>query len=158
MTDLPDGWVPLSRFDSKDRGRTEGHSPEYKQLVAAVKDGELRGLQDPKSRRYYVPQEDAARLLSAKVSDLPEKESPRKAADELGELKEGVLACTAFVRHYLQVERYGLFDCLNAATASLEETNKVLERLTSAVESIATQPKTAQQELLAKMSSNGFHN
>jgi len=33
-----------------------------------------------------------------------------------------------------------------------------LERLTAAVESIATQPKLAQQELLATISSNGFHN
>jgi Skp family chaperone for outer membrane proteins len=123
-------------------------------LVAAVKDGELRGLQDPKSRRYYVPQEDAARLLATKVSELSEKASPRKAADELGELKEGVLACTAFVRHYLQAERYGLFDCLNAATASLEQTQKVLERLVAAVESIATQPKAPHQELMHTINGN----
>jgi hypothetical protein len=63
MNDLPDGWVPLSHFDSKDRGKNDGHSPEYKLLVAAVKEGELRGLQDPKSRRYYVPKHEANRLL-----------------------------------------------------------------------------------------------
>lgn len=134
MTDLPDGWVPLSRFDSKDRGRTEGHSPEYKQLVAAVKDGELRGLQDPKSRRYYVPQEDAARLLVSK-SAKAEKPSPPKD---------------------LQYE--SVCESLGSIDNWLENIVLVLERLTAAVESIATQPKTAQQELLAKMSSNGFHN
>ena len=42
--------------------------------------------------------------------------------------------------------------------STLVEIRCVLERLTNAVESIATQPKTAQQELLATMSSNGFHN
>jgi hypothetical protein len=141
MTDLPEGWVPLSRFDSKDRGRTEGHSPEYKQLVAAVKDGELRGLQDPKSRRYYVPHEDAARLLVAKVSELSEKKSPRKAADDLSDLRQNVTACTAFVRHYVAVERPGLFDCLNDAAGSLLQIERVLERIANAIETIATQPK-----------------
>jgi len=54
---------------------------------------------------------------------------------------------------------------LEAAVIALCEINNgitlmqaTLERLTSAVESIATQPKTAQQEVLAPMSSNGFHN
>jgi predicted nucleic acid-binding Zn-ribbon protein len=32
-----------------------------------------------------------------------------------------------------------------------------VERIATAIESIATQPKTAQQELLSTVSSNGFH-
>jgi hypothetical protein len=117
MTDLPEGWVPLSRFDSKDRGRTEGHSPEYKQLVAAVKDGELRGLQDPKSRRYYVPQEDAARLLVSK-SAKAEKPSPPKDSP----LEE-------------------VCDSLKSIDGWLHQICSMLERLANAAESIATQPK-----------------
>lgn len=35
--------------------------------------------------------------------------------------------------------------------------NATLERLTAAVELIATQPKTAQQELVSTFESNGFH-
>jgi hypothetical protein len=120
MTDLPEGWVPLSRFDSKDRGRTEGHSPEYKQLVAAVKDGELRGLQDPKSRRYYVPQEDAARLLVTKAAKTAEKPSPPKGSplEEAGDI-ERILIIGGW----------------------LAQICSMLERLANAAESIATQPK-----------------
>ena len=119
MTDLPEGWVPLSRFDSKDRGRTEGHSPEYKQLVAAVKDGELRGLQDPKSRRYYVPQEDAARLLVSK-SAKAEKPSPPKDSP---------------LEEVCDIERILIIGGWLAQICSM------LERLANAAESIATQPK-----------------
>ena len=130
MTDLPEGWVPLSRFDSKDRGRTEGHSPEYKQLVAAVKDGELRGLQDPKSRRYYVPQEDAARLLLSK-SAKAEKPSPPKDSQ------------------YASV-----CESLGSIDNWLQNIVLVLERLAEATESIATQPKTPQHELLNTINGN----
>jgi hypothetical protein len=47
---------------------------------------------------------------------------------------------------------------LASIDTTLNEIYRVLERLTAAVESIATQPKTPQQELLEKISSNGFHN
>lgn len=51
------------------------------------------------------------------------------------------------------------FDCLNAIAGSLEEAVKSLERLTTAVESIATQPKTTNDHALATVASgNGFHN
>lgn len=50
--------------------------------------------------------------------------------------------------------------CLSLASigGTMDEIYLVLERLTAAVESIATQPKTAQPDGLATMSSNGFHN
>ena len=118
MTDLPEGWVPLSRFDSKDRGRTEGHSPEYKQLVSAVKDGELRGLQDPKSRRYYVPQEDAERLLVSKAARTVEKPLPLKD---------------------LQYE--SVCESLADIASGIGFVVQLLGRLANAAESIATQPK-----------------
>lgn len=35
----------------------------------------------------------------------------------------------------------GVFDCLNAIAGSLERTEKLAERLTTAIENIATQPK-----------------
>lgn len=47
---------------------------------------------------------------------------------------------------------------LASIDATLDEIYRVLERLTNAVESIATQPKTAQQDVLAGIGSNGFHN
>jgi hypothetical protein len=55
-------------------------------------------------------------------------------------------------------------DRLEAAVVALCEINNgitlmqaTLERLTTAVESIATQPKTAQQELLNTVNGNGFY-
>lgn len=55
-------------------------------------------------------------------------------------------------------------DHTEAAVIALCEINNgitlmqaTLERLTAAVELIATQPKTAQQELLSTFESNGFH-
>jgi hypothetical protein len=114
--DLPNGWVPLSHFDSRDRGKSDGHSPEYKLLVSAVKDGELRGLQDPKSRRYYVPQDEANRLLIARAV---------KAAD-----KPSATAC-----------ELAAADSLADAVVALVEIAKTLERLANVAEAIATQPK-----------------
>jgi len=132
MADLPEGYVPLAHFDSKDRGRGDGHSPQYKLLVAAVKDGELRGLQDAKSRRYYVPQDDANRLLITKAVQAAEK--PRVKASDLSDR-----------------------DWAADIVVALVEIAKTLERLTTAVEGIATQPKTPQQELLHTINGNGFH-
>jgi hypothetical protein len=118
MNGLPDGWVPLSHFESKDRGRMDGHSPQYKLLVAAVKDGELRGLQDPKSRRYYVPQEEANRLLISKASHAAEKATAPKD---------------------LQYE--SVCESMADIATSLAGVERLLERLATAVEAIATQPK-----------------
>jgi hypothetical protein len=118
MNGLPEGWVPLSHFDSKDRGRLDGHSPDYKILAAAVKDGELRGLQDPKSRRYYVPQDEATRLLITRASRAVDK--PKDATH--GSLDATLVALTR----------------IDNGIALL---NATLERLANAAECLATQPK-----------------
>jgi hypothetical protein len=115
MADLPEGYVPLSHFDSKDRGKGDGHSPQYKQLVAAVKAGELRGLQDAKSRRYYVPQDEANRLLIAKAAQAADKPSAK--------------AC-----------ELAAADSLSDMVVALVEIAQTLQRLTVAAVSIARQP------------------
>lgn len=50
------------------------------------------------------------------------------------------------------------FDCFNAAAGSLERMEKLLERLASAVEAIATQPMTPHDRMVATVETNGFHN
>jgi hypothetical protein len=120
MNGLPEGWVPLSLFDSKDRGRLDGHSPDYKILAAAVKDGELRGLQDPKSRRYYVPQDEANRLLITRATQAAAKPLSQPAAD----------------RQYESV-----CESLADIAQSLAAVERLLGRLADAAEQIATQPK-----------------
>jgi hypothetical protein len=120
MNGLPEGWVPLSDFDSKDRGRMDGHSPDYKLLAAAVKDGELRGLQDPKSRRYYVPRDEANKLLINRATQPEEKPSKKTASD-------------------LQYE--SVCESLGDIAQSLASVERLLGRLADAAEHIVTQPK-----------------
>ena len=152
MNGLPEGWVPLSHFDSKDRGRLDGHSPDYKLLAAAVKDGELRGLQDPKSRRYYVPQDEANRLLITKASRAMEKS---KVAVEGGSghtlvaltrIDNGIALLTAAI----------------SALATNQGTMLVaVERIAFAVEQIANQQPLVRMDDIAicepSSSANGFH-
>jgi hypothetical protein len=138
MNGLPEGWVPLSHFDSKDRGRLDGHSADYKLLAAAVKDGELRGLQDPKSRRYYVPQDEANRLLISRASRAAKK--PKDAAED------AIAALTAVL----------------SAVATNQTTILVaVERIAFALEQIANQQPLARMDDIAicepSASANGFH-
>jgi hypothetical protein len=138
MNGLPEGWVPLSHFDSKDRGRLDGHSPDYKTLAAAVKDGELRGLQDPKSRRYYVPQDEANRLLITRACRAVEK--PKDATEN------GIAALTAVL----------------SALATNQGTMLVaVERIAFALEQIANQQPLVRMDDISicepSASSNGFH-
>jgi hypothetical protein len=124
--DLPSGWVPLAHFDSRERGKSDGHSADYKLLVSAVRDGELRGLQDPKSRRYYVPQDAANRLLIGKATQAADK-----PADESKQARATASSS--------QIEAAVIALCeINNGITLMQAT---LERLTTAVENIATQPK-----------------
>ena len=116
--ELPDGWVPLSHFDSRDRGRTDGHSPDYKLLVSAVKSGELRGLQDPKSRRFYVPQDDANKLLINRAchdSDGRHHKSQRSL--------EAIAALTAALGA-IATNQSVLIDAAERIASALEEISK----------------------------------
>jgi hypothetical protein len=72
---------------------------------------------------------------------------------------------SSIAEHHLPVtdgmdKRYaeGACESLSSIDSTMDEIYRVLERLTTAVESIATQPRTAQHELMGTMSSNGFHN
>jgi len=138
MNGLPEGWVPLSHFDSKDRGRLDGHSPDYKLLAAALKDGELRGLQDPKSRRYYVPQDEANRLLITRATRAVEK--PKDAAADGNAALTAVLSALATNQGLMLV---------------------AVERIAFALEQIANQQPLARMDDIAicepAASSNGFH-
>ena len=146
--------------------------PEYLPL------GDLHDA-DPTLHRYLVKQCEAGNVRRFRLGRLlfvhadhmasarrrfedrhssPVHTATKNTADDLGELKEGVLACTAFIRHHLQVERDGIFDCLNAAVANLERLQEVLERLTAAVEQIAKHPLARLEDVgIVETSSNGFH-
>jgi hypothetical protein len=152
---IPRHYVPLSSFGchSGDRPAT----PEYLALSAAWKSKSLSGWKlmstpnDIRGRVFVDPAEASEILAGHRDSTLhagvPAQEkatlgATKKFSDdpEYSDLREGVLACSAVIRHWLLVQSPGYFDCVNEATASIERIEKVLERLALAVESIATQP------------------
>lgn len=140
---VPDGCVC---FGQKWPSNTE-HSRDRERLKRAIADGKLgdvyrrvRSNGDTNGPVYV----NEARAL-AYLRDYDESRS------RAGSQKKGKAGCNVDA---LQVE--------DAITALCEINNGItlmqatLERLTVAVESIATQPKTPQQELMHTFSTNGF--
>jgi hypothetical protein len=140
---MPAGFVPLAHFDHRSRGRGDGHSPEYKQLREAFRQRKIPGLQTGGERgRVYVHEQSAKQYLAdnvlaeaAKFSE-PEPASPSPSADN------AIAALTAV---------------LSALATSQMSLVAEVERIATAVESIATQPKTPPQGLAHEMSGYGFH-
>lgn len=140
--DLPEGWVPLSQFDSKDRGRTDGHSPEYKVLAAAVRSGDVPGLQDAKSRRFYVPKDAAERFLIKRAVAHEDKREhdPAGASEQMG----------------------ALLAVLSALVTNQTTTLTAVERIALALEKMADHPLARLEDVGILMPSreeqlNGFH-
>lgn len=136
---IPPGFVPLANWDSRHRRHNDGHSVEWKTLSDAVKNGEIPGFK-LSNGRWYVHERVSVEHLA---KSLPQP-TECAVAQESGVIdkRHAEIVC----------------ESLASIEATLDEIYRVLERLTAAVEIIATQPKTAQQELLATTSSNGFHN
>ena len=131
---IPADFSPLADWDHRNRANNDGHSVAWKTLSDALKAGEIPGFK-LSNGRWYVHAAKANEFL-AKSKATP-VETPVRTDD--ARIEAGIAS-------------------LVSIDATLDEIYRVLERLTAAVESIATQPKTAQQEVLATMSSNGFHN
>ncbi len=131
---IPADFSPLADWDHRNRANNDGHSVAWKTLSDALKAGEIPGFK-LSNGRWYVHEAKANEFL-AKSKATP-VETPVLADDSRIEAGMASLA---------------------SIDTTLDEIYRVLERLTAAVESIATQSKTAQQEVLATMSSNGFHN
>ena len=142
---VPEGYVCLGeRWPAKG---VVGRDRE--RLRAALRDGQLG---DP-YRRIRFSGDDQGPIYvseSAAVSYLRRYESqnePRPAAKKSSEAMPALSAS--------QIEASAA--SLASIDATLDEIYRVLERLTTAVESIATQPKTPQHELLHTFNGNGFH-
>jgi hypothetical protein len=135
---VPDGFVPLAEWDHRSRSGNDGHSAEYKALRAAADAGEIDAFQIGGSKRWYVSRSDAVRLLESQLSDSPKQSKAKPQATEC-------LDCHASALALVRIDnRLGLMI-------------DILERLATAVETLATQPKTPQHELLHTLNSNGFH-
>lgn len=141
---IPEGFVPLADWDHRNRANNDGHSAEWKTLGDAAKAGELPAFK-LSNGRWFVHREKAVALLV-------ESAAPALKAATHGSNTGGIDK-----RH-----AKSLCESLASINTTLDEIYRVLERLTTAVESIATQPKDTEQmvrnEIMAAVGSNGFHN
>ena len=62
---IPQGFVPLSDWDFRQRDKSAGHSPAWKLLADAVKAGEIPGMQFGGSNRWFVHRESAEQFLES---------------------------------------------------------------------------------------------
>ena len=139
-TDSIDGYVLLSSYDDRSN-RNQEHSTDYKRIFDAIRDGRVHGLQDGKSKRWFVNKAQADALLAEKAA--PSKTAAKQKAN-------GFVASS-------QIE--SAIGSLASIDTTLDEIYRVLERLTTAVETMATQP-AAQHEYashFAPTSNNGIH-
>lgn len=118
---VPDGYVPLASF---------GHNTRiHRALCDAHRDGRVRAVKlvrhegDIKTGAVWVHEGDAAEFRDAYESPQP-KAIADSAVEAIGS------------RHAESV-----CESLSSIDATLDEIYRVLERLTTAAESIATQPK-----------------
>ena len=141
--EVPAGYVALVEFDSQSLDHKRLSGAHAKGLIRAVK--MMRSPRDHRSGKVWVHHQDAKTFLASyDTQRADQKPEPlAEAADSTSiDKRHAESAC----------------ESLASIDSTLDDIYRVLERLTTAVESVGTQPKTAQQELLATTISNGFHN
>ncbi len=140
IREIPAHCVPLASFGGRRNKR--GGSWEYETLHTLCKRREIKHWKFERGRtgQLFVEPDVAREMLDSlrqhKIDAiLPAKERTAASSPQIQ------AAC----------------ESLASIDSTLDEIYRVLERLTAAVESIATQPKTTQQELLHATNGNGFH-
>ena len=124
---MPAGFVPLADFDYRSRGRGDGHSPEYKQLREAFRQRKIPGLQTGGNRgRVYVHDESAKQYLAETVLAEAAKFSEPEPVSVAATADNAIAALTAV---------------LSALATSQMSLVAEVERIATAVEAMATQPK-----------------
>ena len=141
---IPPGFAPLANWDSRNRRNNDGHSVEWKTLRDAVKDGEIPGFK-LSNGRWYVHQRRATEFLAKVDLTTP---IAAKAISEIAGLH------VTLASHQFD----SAFDCFNAAAGALERIEKLLERMTLAVESLATQPTRQRDPVEEFANDSGFQN
>ena len=135
-SDIPPGYIPISSFGCHKGNTDRKASEEYKALYQAWCDERIGGIKLMKSvhdkrGQIFVAPGDADRVIAEYRHP---KQKPKAIATSVGS------NCDA-LRMLENVLLPGVFDCLNAMCGSIERSEKLIERLTTAVESIANQPK-----------------
>ncbi len=133
---LPAGFAPLSDWDHRHRSGSDGHSAEYKALRVAADAGKIPAFKMGGSGRWYVSRKAAADLLASQLSD-PQVGSKAKAKQPLDLQYESVCESLADI------------------ASGMGYVVQLLERLATAAEAIATQPKTEHEPAGAWRDMNG---
>jgi len=124
----PAGFVPLANWDNRHRGNNDGHSVEWKLLSDAAKAGKVPGMKLGGSGRWIVHEQAAVEYLAkiraeATPAKAPAKSQAKRAVDPTDLQYES--AC----------------ESLADIASGMGYVVQLLERLATAVESIATQPR-----------------
>ena len=134
---IPADFSPLADWDFRERQKQDGHSAEWKSLSDAVKAGDVPGFKLPNGR-WYV-HESKAKAYLARAAESAVEPAAKPAA-----------ITTAIDKRHAE----SVCESLASIDTTLDEMYRVLERLTTAVESIATQP-TRKYEDATEASWNG---
>jgi hypothetical protein len=150
-SEVPAGYVPLSHYGDADTKKIVSKA-HCQGLIPAVKLCRHKGEERTGPVWLSKPHTDEflANYNRRAISEAcgERTESNRHAVPESVDQFLGQLSLAEST-----VVGGGLRE-LNASMATIAE---LLERLATAAENIATQPKTPQQELLQQFSTNGFH-
>ena len=151
--EIPTDWVRLTSFGYDKAAKRP--SDDYKTIYSCIQQG-------------LISPDDCIKFRLTPTDDRgPIYVKPSAAADALAKYSAAFAARRDGVkptkpeRELCGIDkRHAEIACESLASmkSTMDEIYLVLERLTAAVESIATHPKTAQPDGLATMSSNCFNN
>lgn len=133
---LPAGFVPLSDWDHRNRSGSDGHSAEYKALRLAADAGKIQAFKMGGSGRWYVSRKDAAELLASQLCG-PQAQAKHKAKQPSDLQYESVCESMADI------------------ASGMGYVVQLLERLATAAEQIATQPKAQHEPVGSWRDMNG---
>jgi ABC-type Zn uptake system ZnuABC Zn-binding protein ZnuA len=125
----PAGFVPLANWDNRHRGNNDGHSVEWKLLSDAAKAGKVPGMKLGGSGRWIVHEHAAVEYLAKiRAEATPAKEPSKSQAKRLA-------------TQYSDGQFEAALVSLTRIDNGLALIHATLERLATAVESVAKQPR-----------------
>jgi hypothetical protein len=168
--DIPKQYVPLASFGCHSGARPA--TRKYLILSEAWKNKRLSGwklMSSPQDVRgkVFIDPGDAARLLSEAEDAEPSEGGGFDVEQAIAASKSSANSSLILLERVHQVvavelreisSRAGILSrAIEDVDATLNRMVAVAERIATAAEALATQPQTAQQELLRTISGNGFH-
>lgn len=139
-THVPDGYVPQSNWS--------GNKRHHNALCKACESNRIRRIRfkrsaDDRIGRMFVHQEDADGV----IRESDQRHSTKTAAKTVVSVPDAVAATSRF-------DAESVCESLADIASSLSSVERLLERLATAVESIATQPKASQHDFANSINGN----